>query len=193
MLKTLPPMDEWDCLGQTAKVEGFSLHVGVAANEKQRDKLNRLCRYVARPPVSEKRLELTAHDQVRYDVKGFTNAVGAWKRRYGELKTPYKDGTTHIILDPLDFIARLAALVLKPRVNLIRYHGVLALNARHRAEVTPSARGKGAKSNTAPQHSSTARRERPTTDWTDKTPQERTSPCVGRSVCGRLMMLSVLG
>ncbi len=59
-LKILPPMDEWDCLGQAAKVDGFSLHAGVAANEKQRDKLERLCRYVTRPPVSEKRLELTA-------------------------------------------------------------------------------------------------------------------------------------
>jgi len=34
------------------------------------------------------------------------------------LKTPYRNGTTHIILEPLDFVARLAALVPKPRVNL---------------------------------------------------------------------------
>ena len=38
------------------------------------------------------------------------------------LKTPYRDGTTHIILEPLDFMARLAALVPKPRVNLTRFH-----------------------------------------------------------------------
>jgi len=30
-----------------------------------------------------------------------------------KLKTPYRDGTTHVIFEPLDFIARLAALVLK--------------------------------------------------------------------------------
>ena len=35
-----------------------------------------------------------------------------------ELKTPYGDGTTHVIFEPLDFIARLAALVSKPKVNL---------------------------------------------------------------------------
>lgn len=26
-----------------------------------------------------------------------------------QLKTPYRDGTTHVIFEPLDFIARLAA------------------------------------------------------------------------------------
>ena len=31
-------------------------------------------------------------------------------------------GTTHVIFEPLDFIARLAALVPKPRVNLTRFH-----------------------------------------------------------------------
>jgi hypothetical protein len=42
-----------------------------------------------------------------------------------QLKTPYRDNTTgdrrsHVIFEPLDFIARLAALVPKPRVNLTR-------------------------------------------------------------------------
>jgi hypothetical protein len=43
-----------------------------------------------------------------------------------QLKTPYSDGTTHVSFVPLDFIAKLAALVLKPRVNLTRYHGVFS-------------------------------------------------------------------
>ena len=38
-----------------------------------------------------------------------------------QLKTLYRVGTTHEVLEPLDFMARLAAL---PRVNLTRYHGV---------------------------------------------------------------------
>jgi hypothetical protein len=42
-------------------------------------------------------------------------------------------------------IARLAALVPKPRVNLTRFHGVFAPNSKHRALVTPAKRGKGAK------------------------------------------------
>ena len=53
------------------------------------------------------------------------------------LKTPYRDGTTHIVLEPLDFIARLAALVPKPRVNLTRFHGVFAPNSNFRRQVTP--------------------------------------------------------
>lgn len=61
------------------------------------------------------------------------------------LKTPYRDGTTQVAFEPVDFIARLAALVPKPRVNLTRYHGVLAPNHRWRGLVTPAKRGKGAK------------------------------------------------
>ena len=48
--------------------------------------------------------------------------------------------------EPEDFIARLAALVPKPRVNLTRYHGVLAPNHRWHGLVTPAKRGKGIKS-----------------------------------------------
>ena len=44
---------------------------------------------------------------------------------------------------PADFIAKLAALVPEPRVNLTRYHGVFAPNSRHRAQLTPAKRGKG--------------------------------------------------
>ena len=54
-----------------------------------------------------------------------------------------------MIFEPLDFIARLAALVPKPRVNLTRFHGVFAPNSKHRALVTPAKRGKGNKSKTS--------------------------------------------
>jgi hypothetical protein len=53
------------------------------------------------------------------------------------------------VLEPLDFTARLAALVPPPRVHLTRYHGVFAANAALRAAITPAGRG------------SKARRERP--------------------------------
>ena len=79
----------------------------------------------------------------------------AVKKRIGEmvspgkvldtLKTPYRDGTIQVAFEPLDFIARLAVLVPKPRVNLTRYHGVLAPNHRWRGLVTPAKRGKRAK------------------------------------------------
>lgn len=60
-----------------------------------------------------------------------------------QLKTPYRGGTTHVIFEPHDFIARLAALVLRTRVNLTCFHGVFASNSKHRALVTPAKRGKG--------------------------------------------------
>jgi hypothetical protein len=55
-----------------------------------------------------------------------------------ELKHPFRDGTTHVLFEPLDFIARLAALVPRPRSHLIRFHGLFAPNARHRHLVVPA-------------------------------------------------------
>ena len=74
-------------LGEAA---GFSLHAGVATRAHERAKLERLCRYITRPALSTKRLSLTRNGNLRY-----------------ELKTPWRNGTTHIIFEPLDFIARL--------------------------------------------------------------------------------------
>ena len=52
-----------------AKLNGFSLHAGVAAKAHQRNKVERLCRYIARPAVSEQRLSLTPTGKVRYELK----------------------------------------------------------------------------------------------------------------------------
>jgi ribosomal protein S27E len=83
-LKTLPAMDETaDPSGQTlATAGGFSLHAGVSAKAHQRDKVERLCRYIARSAVSTQRLERLPDGKIRY-----------------ELKTPYKNGTTHVVFD----------------------------------------------------------------------------------------------
>ena len=125
-LRTIPSWEDDDRFAQVAKESGFSLHAGVAAQAWERSKLERLCRYITRPAVSEKRLSLTPSGNIRY-----------------QLKTPYSDGTTHVIFEPLDFIAKLAALVPKPRVNLTRFHGVFAPNSKNRVDVTPAKRGKG--------------------------------------------------
>ena len=103
------------------------MHAGVDIALHQRQKLERLCRYVSRPPVASERLALTASGQVRYT-----------------LKTPYRDGTTHIVLEPLDLMARLAALVPPQRKHLTRFHGVFAPHSKLRAAVTPAHRGTGA-------------------------------------------------
>jgi hypothetical protein len=105
------------------KYAGYSLHTSVSCKTKQRRKLERLCRYVARSALSDQRLNLSSTGKVIYS-----------------LKTPYSDGTTHVVLDPLDFISRLASLVPPPWQNLTRYYGVFATASKHRAQVmlTPS-------------------------------------------------------
>ena len=80
-----------------------------------------------------------------------------------QLKTPYHDGTTHVIFEPLDFIARLAALVPKPRVNLTRYHGVFSPNSKHRAQIIPN---KANKSKSKKNNS--AKEKRPTMTWAQR-------------------------
>ena len=47
-------------------------------------------------------------------------------------------GTTHIVMEPLEFMERLAALVPRPRLHLIRFHGVLAPNAKLRSKIVPA-------------------------------------------------------
>jgi hypothetical protein len=49
------------------------------------------------------------------------------------------------VLEPLDLMARLPALVPPPRMHLARYHGVFAPRSKLRAAVTPAGRGKGKK------------------------------------------------
>ncbi len=67
-----------------AKAAGFSLHAGVATGTEQDDKVERLCRYIARPAIASGRLVLTGQSDIRYP-----------------LQTRYRDGTTHVIFQPL--------------------------------------------------------------------------------------------
>jgi hypothetical protein len=119
--------------GDAGKVGGFSLHAGVAAEAHESQKLEKLCRYITRPAISEKRLSISPQGRVRY-----------------QLKTPWRNGTTHVEWDAVDFIAKLAALVPPPRAHLTRFHGVFAPNASLRSQLTPSGRGKRPATDAAP-------------------------------------------
>ena len=55
------------------------------------------------------------------------------------LKTPWADGTSHLVFEPLEFLEKLAALIPRSRVNLVLYHGVLAPHARWRSRIVASA------------------------------------------------------
>ena len=101
-----------------ARHNGFDLHAELCVPADRRDRLERLCRYVLRPPVAQDRFDLTADGHVRLT-----------------LKRPWANGTTHLEFKPLDLLARLAALTPRPRINLVLYHGVLAPRAAWRALV----------------------------------------------------------
>lgn len=105
----------------TANLHGFSLNAAVACKPHQRERFERLVRYVTRPAICLDRLSLRNDGQVQY-----------------ELQHPYRDGTTHVLFSATDFISKLAALIPRPRHHLVRYHGVLAPNARLRALIIPA-------------------------------------------------------
>ena len=101
-----------------AHLDGFDLHANVTVPGEDREGLEQLCRYLLRPAVAQDRLRLTDDGRVVL-----------------QLKTAWSDGTSHLIFEPVDFLARLAALIPRPRTNLIFYHGVLAPHARWRSAV----------------------------------------------------------
>ena len=86
-----------------ADVQGFSLHAAVRRGADDRQALEQLCRYITRPALANERVQFNAAGQVVL-----------------KLKTAWHDGTTHIVMSPLEFMKRLAALVPRPRLHLIR-------------------------------------------------------------------------
>ena len=99
---------------------GIDLHACVVVGAKRRDRLEALCRYVLRPPVSDDRLE--ALPDRRYRLR---------------LKTAWRDGTSHLLLSGHELVNRLAALVPAPRKNRVVYHGVLSARSSWRSAIVP--------------------------------------------------------
>ena len=97
------------------------MHASTTVPSHDRAGLERLCRYVNRPPLAYGRLQRLDADRLSF-----------------MLKTPWDDGTCRIVLSPTELIEKLAALVPPPRQHLIRYHGVLAPHAADRAQVVPT-------------------------------------------------------
>jgi hypothetical protein len=96
-------------------VSGLTLHAAVRCGADDRPSLEPLCRCITRPALANEGVQTNAAGQVVL-----------------KLKTPWRDGTTHLVMSPLEFMQRLAALVPRPRLHLIRFHGVLAPNAKLR-------------------------------------------------------------
>jgi hypothetical protein len=106
-------------------VNGFSLHANTTINTLQRDRLEKLVRYIARGPLSNERLEITGDGSVKL-----------------ELKTAYSDGTTHLLFSPSEFLEKLTVLVPPPKTHLVRWSGVFAPNSPYRRDIVlkPNAR-----------------------------------------------------
>jgi hypothetical protein len=120
-LQSLPSQARPSSQELRVKAHGFSLHAAVRWRADQRRELEHLCRYITRPAIANERLKRNRANQVVL-----------------QLKSPYKDGTTHVVMSPMEFMERLAALVPRPRLHLIRFHGVLAPNAKLRSKIIPT-------------------------------------------------------
>jgi hypothetical protein len=101
-----------------ADIDGFSPHAAVRVEAHDRMRLEQLCRYITRPALSDERVQLNEAGQVEL-----------------KLETPWRDGTTHRVMSPLEFMQRPAARVPRPRLHLIGFHCVVAPNAKLRALV----------------------------------------------------------
>ena len=102
---------------------GMSLHADVAVPARDRSRLERLARYVLRPPLALDRLEALPDGRLSY-----------------RLKTRWRDGTTHVLMERHELLERLAPLIPPPRAHQIRFHGILSPCASGRDQVVPGPR-----------------------------------------------------
>jgi hypothetical protein len=102
---------------------GMSLHADVAVPDRDRRRLERLARYILRSPICLDRLEAQPGGRLSY-----------------KLKSPWRDGTTHILMERHELLERLAPLIPPPRAHQVRYFGILAPSASGRDRVVPGAR-----------------------------------------------------
>jgi hypothetical protein len=106
-------------------VGGFSVHANVAVRAGDRKGLEALCKYAARPPLAHERLQESANGKLLY-----------------RMKTPWRNGATHVVMDRIELLEKLAALVPRPRYHVIHYYGVLAPAAKWRPQIVPDAESK---------------------------------------------------
>jgi hypothetical protein len=98
------------------------LHADVVVPARRRDQRERVCRYLVRPPLALERLTESSGGQL-----------------LSQFRRPWRDGSTALLVEPLELIERLAALVPSPRRPRLAYHGVLAPHAGWRAAIVPAA------------------------------------------------------
>jgi hypothetical protein len=88
-------------------VGGYSVHAATAVKSNERDRLEKLVRYMARPAISEERISVLPSGDIKL-----------------KLKTPWRDGSEYLIFSPTEFLEKLLALVPLPKFHLTRYRAV---------------------------------------------------------------------
>ena len=96
---------------------GFNLFAGRCIGAFDRKKREHVIRYMTRPPVPHGSLTWTQEGNVLM-----------------KLKRAWSNGTSHMKFTGPEFVERLVSLVPAPRVNLVRYCGLFAPNARLRTK-----------------------------------------------------------
>src|SRR5271167_830490 len=104
-----------------AIAQGVNVHAGVVVPAGDRAALERLVRYLLRPPLSSKRLSLREDGAVIY-----------------RLQRPDRRGRTTLLMSPLELLARLAAILPAPRLALRRQLGLFSPGSPDRRRVMPA-------------------------------------------------------
>jgi len=131
-----------------ADIDRFSLHAAVCCGADDRRPgvgttvpLHHAPGFGQRPHVNQRRWASGAQAQDPLARRHHAPAAEAGHKQssgfFCQLKGPSSARARPARLSPLEFMQRLAALVPRPRLHLIRFHGVLAPNARLRAQGVP--------------------------------------------------------
>jgi len=115
-----PALDDAGADEPVAEVRGVNVHAKQVVDGRDRRQLERLCKYITRPPVAQDRLELRPDGRLELT-----------------LESVWRDGTRALILEPQDLLVRLVAAVPPPRFHLLRYFGVLSSHSALRSQVVP--------------------------------------------------------
>ncbi len=131
-----------------ASMNGFSLHAATAVKAHERDRLEKLLRYVGRGALSNDRFSLDDEGNVLY-----------------KLKNSYDDAS-HILLSPLELLEKISGIIPPPKRHQITYYGCLSSHSRIRPLIVPSKRDEPGKKESDAKLPSTAENEG--TDSRDK-------------------------
>lgn len=115
--------EERDEAEQVDDADPFVVFAGDATEQGDRGAVRRLIEYILAPPFKYEQVSRGEGGKIRFQPK-----------------KPRRDGKTHRMIDPLNFMHILATLVPRPRLHTTRFHGVYARRHKFRDEVVQSAK-----------------------------------------------------